>query len=174
MRKRLKILVIICIICIYGIFFTSCEYIDELRSNHAVYIQEDGETKILKDGKTYVELVGVRQQFQGFLANVSGYVAEEDVPILLVEIYGDKMHYNIGDDLISTGNKLYCSEDMYDYYIEYYEKLYLDCVCVEVFNSDKQEWVYRMFEEDEAEVIYSAMKKKRCGEGIHGIARFIV
>ncbi len=123
MRKRLKILVIICIICIYGIFFTSCEYIDELRSNHAVYIQEDGETKILIDGKTYVELVGMRQQINGYMADASGYVAEEDLPILLIEILGDKFYYNSKKDLILTDGRIYCNEDMYDYYIGFYESM---------------------------------------------------
>lgn len=161
MTKKLKILALICVMGICGAFLSSCEYIDDLRSERAVYIQEDGETKILKDGKIYVELVGVRLQLDYLAIENGGYVAEADVPILLVKQIGDP-YYDISNksELIEARGRIYCSEDMYDYYIGYYEREYLDSVCVKVFNQDKQEWVYRMFEEEEAEVIYSAKENK--------------
>jgi len=105
-------------LCICGTFLSSCEYIDDLRSERAVYIQEDGETKILIDGEKYVELEGFRVKVDYLGLYNGGYVAEEDVPILLVKLFGDPYDYVYnGSGLIMVKGKFYCNEDNYDYYI---------------------------------------------------------
>ena len=117
MKRRIRLISVIVLLCICGTFLSSCEYIDDLRSERAVYIQEDGETKILIYGEKYVELEGFRVKGDTLGLYNSGYVAEADVPILLVELFGDPYGYVYNEiGLIMVKGKFYCNEDYYDYY----------------------------------------------------------
>ncbi|MBR6681699.1 MAG: hypothetical protein IKL40_01795, partial [Clostridia bacterium] len=98
MKRKLKILAIISLLCICGTFLASCEYIDELRNNHAVFVYDDGVTKIEKDGKIYVELEGMGDFFgAGTFKSIT--ITEKDVPILLSKQFGDSAWYSDKADL---------------------------------------------------------------------------
>ncbi len=163
MKRKLKLLAIMSLLCICGIFMSSCEYIDEMRNSHAVYIYDNGETKLQKNGKTYVEIENFEKYYT--LQNPTSLrVTEEDVPLLLMNKYGDFGAYYSGCDMISFNRKLFCLEDKYEQYANYADGNIVDIIVVEVYDKDKLRTVKQELTESEKELILSIWNEENKGE----------
>ncbi len=117
MTKKLKIVSVICVMCICSTFLSSCQYIDDLRSKRVVFVDDGGVKKIEKNGKIYVELEGMGDFF-GVGSFERIMLTEKDVPILLSGQFGYSAWYSDRADLFELDGEIYCPEDKHDFYIE--------------------------------------------------------
>ncbi len=163
MKRKLKILAIISILAICGILMSSCEYIDEMRNIHAVYIYDNGETKLQKNGKMYVEIENF-EKYYNLMEPTPLRVTEKDVPVLLINEYGDFGAYYAAGDIIKIDEKLYCVEDKYEQYVNYADGNIVDMIVVEVYDKDKLRTVNQEFTESEKELILSIWNEENKGE----------
>ncbi len=152
MGKRLKTLVIICIICIYGIFFTSCEYIDDLRSNRVVFVDDEEGRKIINNGKTYVRLEGM-EDYYDVKKTESIRITKADVPVLLSKTYGYNASYSEPNDMFIFLGEIYCPEDKYDYYMDYDREKIFDVLITgfkeqRVLTASETELIYKILNDD--------------------------
>ncbi len=155
MKRKLKLLAIVSLLCICGTFMSSCEYIDDLRSKHAVFVPDIEEIKIQKDGKTYVELEGMYDVYRLQKSSVLR-VTDEDVPVLLSERFGRYATYYNDLDIIKFGDMYLCPEEKYDYYMNRCKSEVLDTIAYETYDIyHSQKKVYQSFTESEIELIFS-------------------
>ncbi|MBE6671765.1 MAG: hypothetical protein E7593_06140 [Ruminococcaceae bacterium] len=156
MKRKLKILAIISLLCICGTFLASCEYIDAMRNIHAVYIRDGDETKIQKNGKTYVELEGFKDRYTLYTPTYLK-VTEKDVPVLLMNVYGKFGAYYAGCDMIDIDDKIYCPEDKYEQYSAYADGGPIDTVVTFIYDKDNYRSVAQKFTDSEEKLIFSLL-----------------
>jgi len=103
MKKSVKIIALCLSLMLLTVFFTGCDFIDELRANHAI-LSDDKET-ISFDGKTYRKLPETADLYS------SNYYSEkfddimltdDDVPVLLAEGESYTFDYDSTRDIFTV------------------------------------------------------------------------
>ncbi|MBQ3183897.1 MAG: hypothetical protein IJB57_09545 [Clostridia bacterium] len=123
MKRLLKTITIILSLILLCSLFTGCNELDEMKAQHAI-LNEDG--NVIFNGSTYLPLETINSNnFNPNTVSETVYVTEEDVPVLLSNLFSD--YYG---DITADGSvmKLYssslrdypptimyfCREDRYD------------------------------------------------------------
>lgn len=103
MKKSVKIIALCLSLMLLTVFFTGCDFIDELRANHAIL--SDDKEKISFDGKTYRKLPETADLY------CSNYYSEkfddimltdDDVPVLLAEGESYTFDYDSTRDIFTV------------------------------------------------------------------------
>ncbi len=113
--KRAAAAILLLVTCLS---LCSCGYIDEMEAKRATYTDEKHTELIFRD-KLYkkIELDG-GVQFIAYQKD-HGFAAEQEVPLLLSEGFGDFFYFDSDTRvLMLTNGKSYVREELYDAYVE--------------------------------------------------------
>lgn len=125
--KKIRLIALICVICMAAMMLSSCNLIDELKEQRFVYADEQHNTTIEYKGKKYVYLENPKGLSLDFSYDVYGYIVEKDVPLLLLDMLGRYCRYSEELGIIMLeDNTLYCLESKYDEYCKLLENAVLD------------------------------------------------
>lgn len=117
--KRLAVVLLTVLMCLS---LCGCQNLEDMRAAHAFW-QEDG--SILWDGNVYQPLTTASEKMGIILGEDVVWVTEEDVPVLLSEVFGEFCRASRSGAILITyghnGETLYCREDMYDFMTEHLE-----------------------------------------------------
>lgn len=131
-----------------------CAQLDHMRANHAVW-QEDG--SILWDGNVYRKVEGFSEKLGIMYMPMSVYVTEEDVPVLLSEMFGTNIDVSHdGMFLVQhhwDGIALYCREDKYEEMDSYLQNETVIDQYFYTYMSANYETEYYYLKEDHVELI---------------------
>ncbi len=180
MKKYLRILSALCLVCLLIPTLCGCAMVDELRESRATY---DGDGNILWNGTVYKKLP-INEDFCPETNHSEVYVADEDVPVLLLSTYGDQMltadkeklfleHNSYMDERYELAPVYYCREDRYD---EFFKKIRygfpIETVCYHYgyYDEEKMEYIekeYHLTDEQRStiEKIMTTVKPTQSGEG---------
>ena len=85
--KKLRLIAIICLICISAMMLSSCKTIDDLKEKRFVFTNDDY-TEIEYKGVKYIQLDNSRGLSVNRTSDFQGWAVEEDVPLLLIDTVG--------------------------------------------------------------------------------------
>ena len=103
MKKSVKIIALCLSLMLLTVFFTGCDFIDELRANHAI-LSDDKET-ISFDGKTYRKLPETADLYSSnFYSEKFDDITltDDDVPVLLAEGESYTFDYDSTRDIFNV------------------------------------------------------------------------
>lgn len=124
--KKLRLVALICILCIAATMLSSCNLIDGLKEQRFVYTDEMKNTIEYK-GKRFVYIDNPKDFSLNFTYDVYGYIVDKDVPLLLLDMLGSYCRYSEELGLIKLdAGSLYCLESKYEEYNELFENAVLD------------------------------------------------
>ena len=174
MKKVKKLLAVCCLACLLMSALSGCAALDEMRASQAFY---DADQNILWDGAVYKPLPANEY----FCPNTNGdriCVTEEDVPILLQEIFAkDKLYPNedkmILESYYEYGAQYYCREDQYEELSKRLKAPFqpeMVCYTYWQFDVEKDEYVeeiYRLSDEEWGVLrkILETVEPMQVGEG---------
>ncbi len=163
MKRRIRLISVIVLLCICGTFLASCEYIDGLREQQAVLIHVGDEVRIEKDGKTYIRIDGIEEYYTLYFSSPINITAE-DVPVLLSKYssYREQGNYFAGCDLIRYHREIYCPEDKYDEYSDLSNHCLIDKFRIRLnenslkqdITEKEQELIFSIWNEDNGKDLY--------------------
>lgn len=133
MKNRVKLICLILIALIISVFFSSCDYIDEMKAKRVDYTED--ESVVVFNKKEYYLLENTLRRSINMSDYDRLYAAKEDLPLLLLEDFGEYAQYSSGIEVIKINGNYYCLKDKYDYYSEILEKGVTDS-----FRSYRQVW----------------------------------
>ncbi len=108
MKKLIKVLTVIALISVFGMIFTGCDTLDEMKEKHAI-INED-RSAVSFQGETFVKLPeGIPYFFNDVYSNRIN-VTEADVPVLLSENICHTGYYDALNDILAVSTM-----SLYDY-----------------------------------------------------------
>lgn len=117
MKKIIKKLLLVCIVSLALTALCSCSLIDELKEQRIDYI--DVENQVLEyKGKQYKVLSNTYERNIAFDESKHCYVAEKEIPLLLIQDFGISAYYAKDKDLIRMGDTYYCTLDKYEHYAD--------------------------------------------------------
>ncbi len=159
MKKIIKILFLVCILSLILTVLCSCSLIDELKEQRIDYI--DVENQVLEyNGKQY-KVLNTYDRAISFDESKRCYVAEKEIPLLLIQDFGRSAYYAEDKDLIQMGDTYYCTLDKYEHYADILKNGKLDCYrsYKYVVDEEKQQVFTESFVLDEktTEVIKNAV-----------------
>lgn len=126
MKKIIKKLLLVCIVALALTALCSCSLIDELKEQRIDYI--DVENQVLEyNGKQYKVLSNTYERNIAFDESKHCYVAEKEIPLLLIQDFGVSAYYAEDKDLIRMGDTYYCTLDKYEHYADILKNGKLDC-----------------------------------------------
>ena len=152
MKKTVKIMALISVICIMMASLSGCNFIKDLRSNRIVK-NEDG--NLLYDGKVYIKLPECGDLYfkYDYSSDQILYIAEKDEPVLYSYFKSDYCDLSKDKILIEDYNcDVYCREDKYDSVIQRIEN---------GFTCEKYIYTYEVYDESEDLFDYSWEEKDR-------------
>ena len=124
MKKILKTVAVILLVCSMLFAVTGCNYIDEMRANQGFW-QKDG--SILFRGSEYI-LLPACEQLDPEWDDAWIYITEPDVPVLLSDKFGDWVDVSENGYFIlatyengGTDLSVYCRKDKYEEIKDYIE-----------------------------------------------------
>lgn len=157
MKKILKTVAVIFLVCAMLFAVTGCNYIDEMRANQGFW-QKDG--SILFRGSEYI-LLPVSEQLDPEWDDTYVYITEPNVPVLLSDKFGDWVDVSENGYFISTLitpdatlPTIYCRKDKYDEikgYIENGIATNVYCYSYSIWNEDDWEYEYKKYTLTDAE-----------------------
>ncbi len=153
MKRRIKLLTVIVLLCICGAFLSSCEYIDDLRDSRVVFVDDEEGRKIINNGKTYVRLEGM-EDYYDVKKTESIRITKADVPVLLSKTYGYNASYSEANDMFIFLGEIYCAEDKYDYYMAYDRNAIFGTMLVSVYDGETKKLKNLTLTESETELLY--------------------
>ncbi|MBQ4116175.1 MAG: hypothetical protein IJD37_02230 [Clostridia bacterium] len=117
MKKIIKKFLLVCIVALALTALCSCDLIDELKEQRIDYI--DVENQVLEfNGKQYKVLSNTYERNIAFDESKHCYVAEKEIPLLLIQDFGRSAYYAADKDLIRMGDTYYCTLDKYEHYAD--------------------------------------------------------
>lgn len=113
MKKYLKIVLAFCLIFVLSAFLCGCADLDGLRARQGFYKSED--TVIFGDTE-YKYLTTRDTEMEPFYSDNTEriQITEEDVPVLLIDMFGDSARISEDKKFIGTDSALYCRTDCYE------------------------------------------------------------
>lgn len=168
MKRAFKYLLTVLLLFITCFSLCSCQSLDELKADQAFYgYNKDGKVnkeEIIFRGNTYKMLTEVFDSIEyknnvWFEGKLSTYVTENDVPVLLMDYFGDTVEFS--DDCIiicrypdydySIGNAVYyCREDMYDEVCKKIKNHEFGDYYINMYNDEQHEFEYKKISKSEA------------------------
>lgn len=168
MKKTIKIIALCLSIVALTALFAGCDYLDDMKANHAI-ISEDKET-ISFNGETYKRLPENAKLYCNnnlyYYGAESVVVTDEDIPVLLSDMYCYSSDYNAINDIFCiydvsvieevkediiyysstcytdfSSTTYYCNEKDYDKYISVIENGVLDRVGFE-YEIETEDYYY--------------------------------
>ena len=111
MKKIIRILAIIVVICLTCTCFTGCRFVDEMRESYAYYNENK---EIVYNSAIYIALpISEEINFEYPVSDL--YITDGEVPVLLSEILGEWCELSKNKVFISTeSGRIYCRKDKYD------------------------------------------------------------
>lgn len=163
MMKLVKIMALCLLVAAFGMIFTGCDMLDEMRANQAL-LSEDKETLTFR-GETYKRLpddagIYVSSSYNEKFGNIM--VTDEDVPVLLSTSFYYTSDYDAQRDIFSvfTEDNLivdealqsyysyayfyYCNLKDYDKYVAAIKNNALDYIGIEYSVSTEEDWYYTL------------------------------
>lgn len=163
MNKLIKIMALCLLVAAFGLVFTGCDMIDEMRANQAL-LSENKLTLTFR-GETYKRLPNdaslyVSSAYSEKFGNIM--VTDEDVPVLLSTSFYYTSDYDAKRDIFSVFAEenlyyeevlksyysyayfYYCNEKDYDKYIDAIENNALDYIGVEYYTVTENDCYYEI------------------------------
>ena len=96
MKKVIRIIAVAMCVALLGVMLCSCQYLDDMKKNHAVYTDDSKEAIEFKDhiykGFSMPENIIPITDSEAY--GEFTYVTTKDVPVLLSEMYGDSFSFD--------------------------------------------------------------------------------
>ncbi|MBE6718601.1 MAG: hypothetical protein E7574_05050 [Ruminococcaceae bacterium] len=172
--KNIKKIILVTFLIILSLFLCSCDKLDELKEMR-IPITENG---LELNGKVYRHLVYCDQKKDRRISGRSSencIVVDEEVPILLIEMYGWNGSYNKELDIITFDGSYYCSEENYDEYYKTYIYGELDHYKIDHTDYYTQERTYKVLGSDLCAVIEATARGEydQRGKNPNGVYEYI-
>lgn len=114
MKAFKRIVCLFCILlCLFGL--SGCDIVGQLEKSHAMYKQKGDNTLITYAGKDYRLFGYPGDNTDMFDVSSQVFVADPDVPLLLIEMFGKEGYLNANQTVISMENgDWYVLDEIYD------------------------------------------------------------
>lgn len=152
MKKYLKITLVFCLIFVLTALLCGCEMLDEMRASQGFYKGED--TVVFGDDE-YKYLTTRDTDMDPFYGNSDWIqITDEDVPVLLSDMFGDGASISEDKKFIGTADAIYCRTDCYK---EMEDRIKMGFVpetyCYEYYNPATQSQSYYILTDKEKDAI---------------------
>ncbi len=166
MKKAIKIIALCLCLTLFGVLFTGCNMLDEMKANHAI-LSKDRETISFR-GETYKRLpvnhnLYSYDYYTGPFSNIT--VTDHDVPVLVADMFSHTNQYDATKDLFLLYSSYsefydteyaaftyYCNEKEYEKYVNVIENGVLDRIGFEYETQTKDYNYYYTLEAASQEV----------------------
>lgn len=152
MKKYLKITLVFCLIFVLTALLCGCDMLDEMRASQAFY---KGENTVVFGGAEYKYLTTRDTEMDPFFGETDWLqITEDDVPVLLSDMFGDGATISEDKKFIGTAGAIYCRADCHK---EMEERLKLGFIpetyCYNYYNSITDRQSYYILTDQEKDAI---------------------
>lgn len=175
MKKRLRLISLTLILLMVCFTFCGCTALDEMRAKHAFW-KDNEKTLITLNGEEYKLLPECETLSPVCNSYYDYYVTESDVPLLLMNMYGESISLNDDKDFVILENyndeysaqyeppKIYCKTNRYEEIsnrINANEPLNNFCYEYETYDLDKGSYLSNLYflTEEEEQAISTALSQ---------------
>ena len=114
--KNLKKIILVAFLIMVSLSLCSCDMLDEIRdtriemAENGTILYDDKEYKLLSNPNNYLISLEDGRDIDAFT------VVDEEVPLLLTDMFGTICYYDDNLDIIYLNGEYYCTEEKYDKY----------------------------------------------------------
>ncbi|MBR2696441.1 MAG: hypothetical protein IKE48_02930, partial [Parasporobacterium sp.] len=130
MKKQIKAILLAGILAVSVLSLCSCKQLDEAKNNHGIYL-DSGKITVGFRGETYTRIeTGLENKHYydsdeavaGFIQRDTNgvYLTEKNIPVLLKDVYGDRVDYFAGDEVSPVILSVYGYDEDKGSYQTYY------------------------------------------------------